>query len=341
MKFRAFLFALTMTALLFLPMTAAFGKEEVPKPALPSPEIPSDSSETVPEEPKDSLPESADPVIFRIFDTGEEILREVPAFDYVSGAIAAEMGADFEQEALLAQGIAAYTLALYQKDANAGSDYDFTADPGAKVGYLTEDKAKEIYGDAFPEKWAKITSATEKALKTVVTYGGKPALTVYHAMSAGMTEDAANVWKGSVPYLVAVESPGDEASADFLSTVTVTKARALTLLNSSGAGLSGKAPEEWFTGETRSPSGYVLSVPIGKATFSGAKLRSLFGLRSAAFTVDYKDEIFTFTVKGYGHGVGLSQVGANAMAKDGATAAEILAHYYPGTELTAAGNGAI
>lgn len=337
MKFRAFLFALTFTALLFLPMTAAFGRERLPaEPESAVPEEPSVFFDEAPES-EDPLPESADPVIFRIFDTGEEILREVPALTYVAGAIAAEMGADFEPEALLAQGIAAYTLALYQKDANAGSDYDFTADPGTKVGYLTEEKAKEIYGDAFPEKWEKITAAAEKSIQKTVTYGGKPALTVYHAMSAGKTEDAANVWKGSVPYLVAVESPGDEASADFLSTVTVTKARALTLLNSFGAGLSGKEPEDWFTGETRSPSGYVLSIPIGKATFSGTKLRSLFGLRSSAFTVEYEDDVFTFTVKGYGHGVGLSQVGANAMAKDGATAAEILAHYYPGTELSDAG----
>ena len=166
MKFRAFLFALTFTALLFLPMTAAFGRENLPDEAENhAPENPSALSEEVPapEEPEDHLPESADPVIFRIFDTGEEILREVPAFDYVSGAIAAEMGADFEQEALLAQGIAAYTLALYQKDANAGGDYDFTADPGAKTGYLTEEKAREIYGDAFSEKWEKITAAAGKA----------------------------------------------------------------------------------------------------------------------------------------------------------------------------------
>ena len=331
MKFRAFLFALTFTALLFLPMTAAFGVEppetETEKPKENSSE-PSEKAET------NETAETAALPVFRIFDLTDETVREVPATEYVAGAIAAEMGADFEPEALLAQGIAAFSCALYQKEAHEGTDYDFSADPSQKKIYLTEEKAKEIYGDAFPEKWAKITEAAEKAVGKVVTFGGHPALTVYHALSAGKTEDAANVWKGAVPYLVAVESPGDTESEQFLSEVTVTKARALTLLNSSGAGLSGKEPEHWFEGAKRSPSGYVTEIPIGKATFSGTKLRDLFGLRSAAFTVSYADEVFTFSVKGFGHGVGMSQVGANAMAKEGASAEEILAHYYPGTTLS-------
>lgn len=337
MKFRAFLFALTFTVMLFLPMTAALGAEapetEPNETGEPLTETAPAPSEQVTVE-NDATAEPAALPVFRIYDETEKTVREVPALDYVAGAIAAEMGADFEPEALLAQGIAAFSCALYQKEAHEGTEYDFTADPTEKQIYLTEEKAREVYGDAFPEKWEKITAAAEKAVQKVVTFGGHPALTVYHALSAGWTEDAANVWKGPVPYLVAVESPGDTQSEQFLSKVTVTKARALTLLNSSGAGLSGKEPEKWFEGMKVSPSGYVTEIPIGKATFSGTKLRGLFGLRSAAFCVTYADDVFTFTVKGFGHGVGLSQIGADYMAKNGATAEEILAHYYPGTVLS-------
>ena len=341
MKIRAIALAITLTALFFIPMTA-LPNEEVQQHISGS-EAPAQSSYSAAESALQSestaeQPNSFTEANFRIYDLSAKEIYEVPAADYVRGAIAAEMGADFEYAALVAQGRAAFSCALYQKNAHSAADYDFTADPQNRFMFVTEEQVREIYGDAFDEKQARITAAAEEAMTAVITYDNAPAMTVYHAISAGKTQSAADIWGGDLPYLTEVESPWDADSEDFLSEATRPKDEVLETLNAYGANLSGGAPEEWFAGGEYTSGGYLRRIQIGAATFSGTKLRTLFGLRSAAFTVSYADGEFTFSVRGYGHGVGLSQVGANAMAKEGATAEEILAHYYPGTECTPVSN---
>lgn len=326
MKFRAAIIAVTLAAMFFIPISAIPKTEE---------EIPTADS---PEETKESEvpfeePENAEENFFRIYDIEKEKVENVSFSDYVKGAIASEMGADFEPEALVAQGIAALSCALYQKEANFNSDYDFSAAPGQKLGYITEEKAKEIYGKDFEEKWKIIETAAKKAMEYLVVYEEKPALTVYHAISCGMTESSENAWGGAIPYLVPVKSPGDALSPDFKTETVFSKKEVLEILNKSGAGLSGEYPEQWFEGAVLTESGYVDHIRIGAATFSGERLRNIFGLRSSAFSVEYKKEEFIFSVFGYGHGVGLSQVGANHMAKEGSDFEKILSHYYPGTKL--------
>lgn len=333
-KFRSAIIALTLAAMFFIPVFAIPEKEPSPEKEKPAPPS-SESGSSLPEkEISESPGEKAFPEgSFRIFDLETEEISEVSYEDYIKGAIASEMGADFEYEALVAQGIAAFSCGLYQKNARFDADYDFSAAPEKKLGYMTKEKAREIYGDSFSEKWAVICSAAEKSAEYVLTSEGKPALSVYHAISNGMTESSENVWGGALSYLVPVESPGDKLSPDYESKVTLDRQKVLETLNKNGAGLSGKKPEEWFSGGERTESGYVDKIKIGAATFSGEKLRSIFGLRSSDFDVSYMDGDFIFTVRGYGHGVGLSQVGANHMAKEGASFEEILLHYYPGTKL--------
>ena len=329
-KFRASIIAITLAAMFFIPFTA------IPKtPALPLEENPpvSENSSSIPEPEIYETEKNPSEGSFRIFDLVTETVFEVPYSDYVKGAIASEMGADFEFEALVAQGVAAFSCGLYQQKIHFAADYDFSAAPERKIGYITEEKAKGIYGDKFPEKWAKISSAAEKAMKYVLTYDGEPALAVYHAISNGCTESSENAWGGAVSYLVSVKSPGDVMHPDYESKVSVSYETALEILNKNGAGLKGPNPEEWFEGAERTEAGYVDRIIIGAATFSGEKIRNLFGLRSTDFDVEYKNKEFIFTVRGYGHGVGLSQIGANHMAKEGADFKEILSHYYPGTEL--------
>ena len=337
MKARAIALAITLTALFFIPMTA-LPTEEAPQRSTGS-EAPAEPSQSAAEsalqsessaEQAKSFTESS----FRIYDLSTKEIYEVSAADYVRGAIAAEMGADFEYAALVAQGRAAFSCALYQKNVHSAADYDFTADPQNRFMFVTEKQVYEIYGDAFDEKWARINAAAAEAMTAVITYDNAPAMTVYHAISAGKTQSAADIWGGELPYLTEVESPWDANNEGFLSEATYPKNKVLEALNAYGANLSGGAPEEWFAGGEYTSGGYLRRIQIGAATFSGAKLRTLFGLRSAAFTVSYLHGEFTFSVRGYGHGVGLSQVGANAMAKQGASAEEILAHYYPGTECT-------
>lgn len=328
-KFRSSVIAVTLAAMFFIPMSA------IPEnPVLPSEENPpiSENSSSAPET---EIPEEkqTEEKFFRIFDIETETTMNVPYEDYVKGAIASEMGAGFEFEALVAQGVAAFSCGLYQQKQHFAADYDFSAAPSKKLGYITEEKAKEIYGENFDEKWGIISSATEQAMQYVLTYEGEPALAVYHAISNGRTESAENAWGGAVPYLVSVKSPGDILHSDYETTVSVSRKDALELLNKNGANLNGSYPEEWFEGAERTEADYVDKIIIGAATFSGEKLRSLFNLRSTDFDVSCKDDEFIFTVRGYGHGVGLSQVGANYMAKEGANFEEILAHYYPGTKL--------
>lgn len=328
-KFRTSIIAVTLAAMFFIPVSA------IPKtPNIYIEEKPpvSENSVSVPE--KDFSEEPFFPEgTFRIFDLETETVSEVSFSDYVKGAIASEMGADFESEALVAQGVAAFSCGLYQQRIHFAADYDFSAAPDKKLGYMTEEKAKEVYGKNFEEKWAVISAAAEKAMKYVLTYEGEPALAVYHAISNGMTESSENAWGGTVPYLVSVESPGDISHPDYETTVSFSYDEVLSALNKNGAGLNGSYPEEWFKGAERTESGYVDKIIIGAATFSGEKIRSIFNLRSADFDAEYKNDEFIFTVRGYGHGVGLSQVGANYMAKEGADFEEILSHYYPGTEL--------
>ena len=330
-KFRTAIISVTLAAMFFIPFSA------IPKTeTFPSEEKPpvSENSSSAPEaeiqKNEKDLPEGS----FRIFDLETETVLNVPYSDYVKGAIASEMGADFEFEALVAQGVAAFSCGLYQQKIHFAADYDFSAAPSKKLGYITEEKAKEIYKDGFEEKWAKISSAAEKSMQYVLTYDGEPALAVYHAISNGTTESSENAWGGAVSYLVSVKSPGDVNHPDYESKVSVSYENALEILNKNGAGLKGPDPEKWFEGAERTEAGYVDRIIIGAATFSGEKLRNLFGLRSTDFDVSYKDDEFIFTVRGYGHGVGLSQVGANYMAKEGADFKEILSHYYPGTKLT-------
>lgn len=336
MKTRAIALAITLTALFFIPMTAL--PQEARQP-ISGNEAPAKISQSAAESALQSgeAPEKANSFTetsFRIYDLSTKEIYEVAAADYVRGAIAAEMGADFEYAALIAQGRAAFSCALYQKSVHAAADYDFTADPQNRFMFVTEEQVREIYGDDFDEKQARIAAAAAEAMTAVITYDGAPAMTVYHAVSAGKTQSAADVWGGDLPYLAEVESPWDADSDGCLSEVVRPKDEVLETLNAYGAKLSGGAPEEWFSGGEYTSGGYLRRIQIGAATFSGAKLRTLFGLRSAAFTASYADGEFTFTVRGYGHGVGLSQVGANAMAKSGASAEEILAHYYPGTQST-------
>ena len=324
---------MTLGIMFFIPMTVMgeyeYAIEKEPEFfEEPAPEEP--PKEPIKDEKTEEIPAEE---YFRIFDMETEKVENVAYSDYIKGAIASEMGADFEFEALVAQGIAAFSCGLYQKEIRTDADYDISAAPAKKLGYMTEEKAKEVYGAAFDEKWAVITKAAEKAMQYVLTYEGKPALAVYHAVSSGRTENCEKVWNGAVPYLISVESPGDKLYEYYESSVSVPKKEVLGILNKNGAKLSGAYPEEWFDGAVFTDAGYVDYIKIGAATFSGKKIRELFGLKSSAFEVDFIDGEFIFTVFGYGHGVGLSQVGANYMAKNGADFLEILYHYYPGTEI--------
>ena len=273
-------------------------------------------------------------ISFTALDSGETV--ETTMEEWLPGVVAAEMPASFESEALKAQAVAArtYIMSLMGGSKAAHPEADVCDDPGCCKGHIDEETMRENWGENFEANYAKILDAVRSTDGQYMSYEGEAIEAVFHSSSAGMTEDAAEVWSAR-PYLVSVESP--ETADDvpnYVTSVTVSPADFAAAIAAAypEAQLSGE-PAFWLGTTARDASGRVESVEIGGVLVSGMQLRELFELRSTAFTLDYTDEGFLFTVTGYGHGVGMSQYGANVMAQGGAAYSEILTHYYPGAEL--------
>ena len=257
---------------------------------------------------------------------------------WLPGVVAGEMPASFEPEALRAQAIAARTYILSRAASGSAAHPDAAVcdDPACCKAHLTDAELRANWGENYAANMAKIRAAVEDTDGLCLVYEGEPIEAVFHSSSAGMTEDSGALW-GVRPYLVSVMSP--ETAQDvpgYVTSVLVPEDEfaGKILSERPEASLEGGSAF-WLGGIKNDASGRVESVEIGGAEFTGQELRELFGLRSTAFTLDRTDEGFLFTVTGYGHGVGMSQYGANVMAGDGAGYEEILAHYYPGTELAA------
>ena len=259
--------------------------------------------------------------------------------DWLPGAVAGEMPAGFEPEALKAQAVAArtYILHLMASPKSAHPDAAVCDDPACCKAHLTAEQMRSNWGDAYDANYARILDAVRSTDGQYLAYEGEPIEALFHSSSAGMTEDAAEVWSAR-PYLVSVDSPETaEDVPNYVTSVTVSEAGFAETIHSAypDIQLSGESAF-WLGAVTRDGSGRVETVDVGGTLIPGTELRTLFDLRSTAFTLDRTDEGFLFTVTGYGHGVGMSQYGANVMAGDGAGYADILAHYYPGTELSGA-----
>ncbi len=256
--------------------------------------------------------------------------------DYLWGVVAAEMPAAFEPEALRAQAVCARTYSLWKLRAKSHQEEgaDICADSTCCQAYLSQEDAAQRWGGDADAYTAKIAAAVADTDGQVLTYEGGPIQAVFFSSASGATEDAAAVWGKSLPYLVSVDSPEGDEVPNYRSTVTLTAEQVKKAAGEAGLGadLSGE-PSTWFANLTRTASGRVASLELGGAELSGGAARSLFALRSACFDVSEQDGVFTFSVTGYGHGVGMSQYGANAMAKAGSGWRDILAHYYTGAEL--------
>ena len=247
--------------------------------------------------------------------------------DYIFGVVAAEMPALYETEALKAQAVAAYTYYL-KKSASSTEEYDITDDYTIDQAFITPEKAKEKWGSDADIYEKKIREAVKSVLYKKVCYNGEVISAVYHAISSGKTERAADIWGGDYPYLVAVDSSFDKLSENYLSTEKITTEQLKTAL----ANIVSVSDAEGnvIADIKRTESGSVTSLTVFGKSITGLDFRKALGLRSSDFDLSFKDEVYTFTVRGYGHGIGMSQNGANYMAMQGKTYSEILLHYYPG-----------
>lgn len=291
--------------------------------------------------PTDISASASQPAPFHILNLSSGSMEIVPVIDYVIGAVAAEMPMSYADEALKAQAIAAYSYALAQKnssirsEAAAEANADFEADPARRLGYLTKDMMKALWGDDFDTHYQRLTALVKPLTGIFLSYQDSPALACYHASSNGATQSAQQVWGRAVPYLVSVASPSDTQQPGFEQTITMTAQEMKDSLTSAFAGIDCSGdPKTWFGTFQKNPEGYVEHVRIGEISCKAQDIRTALGLRSTDFTITWIKDHFSITTRGYGHGVGMSQAGANAMAQQGKTAAEILAYYYPGTTLS-------
>ena len=278
---------------------------------------------------------------FTVLCADGKTTKRIACREFLIFTLAAEMLPSFEPEALKAQAVASYTYFCYERDrekespqkALCGADFADTPVPFPD-GY-TEAYWKKKWGDtAYAAAYPKLAAAVDAVAGVTITYNGKPILAAYHAVSPGKTETAEAVWASALPYLRSVDSPADKNAPDYATTVRLTaKEFRSALKDVPGISLAGEA-KTWVADDAvRSAAGTVLKQTVGTVALTGKEWRERFGLRSACFSVTYKDGGFTFTVKGSGHGVGLSQYGAQFAALDGADYKEILHRYYTNVKI--------
>ncbi|MBO4877450.1 MAG: stage II sporulation protein D [Ruminococcus sp.] len=280
---------------------------------------------------------------FRVLDIASGEILAVPLRDYLIGAAAAEMPVSFEPEALKAQIVAAHTYALRQCMREETSPTpelrgaDFSNDTSRYQGYFTESRMRSCYGSTYDESVAKLSAAVDEVMPYVLTYGGEPIIAAFHSMSPGRTESAGDVWGTPVDYLVPVDSPADTSAPRYMEEARFPEPVLRKRLTDAFPGIDlGSDPAQWITVRETTQSGTVLTALAGDRSVTGNELREALGLRSACFTVAGSEDGITVTTRGFGHGVGLSQYGADAMAAEGSSWREILEHYYPGCTIEAA-----
>lgn len=291
------------------------------------------SSPAASAQPPGAVP-SADAETFLVEDQATGQVLELSRQEYVLGAVAAEMPVSWPDEALKAQAVAAHSYALYCRDHSAAENGAWlTADPARRQGCLTEPVLRSYWGTAYEANYARLSALVDAVLEDVLFYDGAPACTSYFAISNGQTEASENVWGSALPYLTPVDSSTDRSADNYEFTLTLSAGQVQQALSALGLTADLSAPERWFGTAELTSSGYIRSMPVCGKSISGTALRQALSLRSTCFTVAYQSGNFSFTTRGYGHGVGMSQWGAKAMAGQGSDYTAILAHYYPGTSL--------
>lgn len=265
-------------------------------------------------------------VTVNLLNESDGSITNVNIEDYIIGVVAAEMPASFEPEALKAQAVAARTYAMYKKETR-NLDYDLII--GTKdQAYQTNEELLKKWGVSFFKNYLKIRDAVLATEGEILTYNGQTINAFYFSMSNGYTENVESVFKSDLPYLKSVPSTWDnESIKNYEFTKTISKEDFCKSL---------EIPCDNIKIENiqKTSSNRVASITINGKTLEGTKVRSLLGLRSTDFTIECLDNDIKITTKGYGHGVGMSQYGANGMAKENHNYKEILNYFYQNTEIS-------
>ena len=263
--------------------------------------------------------------IIRVKDEQGNI-TEIPFEEYVKGVVAGEMPATFEEEALKAQAVASRSYAMYQMEGSKDKDYD-VLDTTTNQVYLTDEELKNNWKEEYPEKINKIKKAVAETKGEYLTYDGKVINAMFFSTSTGQTENSEDVFVTALPYLRSVASTWDEKSPVYTDTATISLQDFYNKL--------ALPYNETITVEitSQTATGRIKTLKINGTEFNGRDFASKLSLRSNCFTISQNEQNITIITKGFGHGVGMSQYGANGMAKEGYDYKKILKHYYSNTKI--------
>ena len=265
-------------------------------------------------------------------------IEELDLDEYLYGVVSSEMPANFEIEALKAQAVVARTYTIYQTMYNSSkhTDADICDNYACCQAWISKEERMAKWGqDEAEGNWNKIVEAVNSTTEKIVAYNGKPINAFFHANSGGMTESSLNIWGGiDYPYLKSVETAGENEYSQYSSQVKITKEELLNKMKE-------KYPDceidfsqtDCIKIQEYTTSGRVKTIKIGNKEIAGTEARTILGLKSTNFSVVIEGEEIIFSVTGYGHGVGMSQTGADSMAKTGANYETIIKHFYTGVEI--------
>ncbi|ADH59980.1 stage II sporulation protein D [Thermoanaerobacter mathranii subsp. mathranii str. A3] len=276
-----------------------------------------------------------------VFITNQNKIQKIDLEEYVKGVVAAEMPAEFEIEALKAQAVTARTYVLSKEIVLGGKGCQLH--PGADVctdsehcqAWQSEEELRQKWGENFDKYYVKISQAVADTEELVLVYNDALIVPAYHAISGGKTENSEDVWQSKIPYLRSVVSPGEEVASKYKTTVVMSKEEFINKLKQKKPSLKLDNSDilNQIKDVERTQAGHIKTLKIGNMTFGGEEIREIFDLNSTNFNFEAQGNNIVITVIGYGHGVGMSQYGANALAKQGKKFDEILKYYYTGVEI--------
>lgn len=270
----------------------------------------------------------------KVYRSEKKVVETLPLEQYIAGVVAAEMPAEFELEALKAQAMAARTYIVRRLMEGKWDDVPEGAHVSDTVQhqvYLDEEQRRNNWQEQYEWKNNRIVQAVQDTAGIVLTYQGQPIDATFFSTSNGFTENSAEYWEQAIPYLKSVPSPWDIDSPVYEETVVRSTAE---LENSLGVKLTAQTSGgAWYQIKSRTTGNRIGKITIGGKEFTGREVREKLNLNSSSFTMELRGSQVYITTKGYGHGVGMSQWGANGMAKSGKKAEQIVKYFYQGIDL--------
>ena len=277
--------------------------------------------------------------VIDIYNADENKTIKMNIEEYLYGVLSSEMPSTFNEEALKAQAIAARTYVIYKIENNIKSGHKnavVCTNSYHCQAYTSYENLKKTKGeDWIKSDYSKIKKVVDSTKGQILTYDGKAILPLYFSTSSGKTENSVDVFSTQYPYLVSVDSPYEENSPKYLTTYSVEKSKFIKYIKNTYPKLNislDKLDDE-IEIESRTEGGCVKTIKVGNIKMSGISMRKIFNLNSANFTINCNNNEVKFTVKGYGHGVGMSQWGAEGMAQKGYKYYDILFHYFKGSDI--------